>query len=216
MRVVAVPVKSLDRTKTRLASVLSSDERAQLALAMLNDVLDACVAQPGWEVWVVSRQDEVLRLAHHRGARRVPEVGSTLRQAVAQAETQAGMEDYTDLAVVLADLPFATSDAVAAALRSSAAVAAAPAASDGGTNVLVRRPPSIIPSRFGRSSFAKHRAEAYRRGATFEPISNDELGFDLDRPEDLRTVLETEADTHTRVACLRMGLAERLQLRTPL
>ena len=211
MRVVAVPVKSLDRTKTRLASVLSSAERAELTLAMLNDVLDACLIQAGWDVWVVSPQDEVLRLAHSRRARPVHEVGSTLRQAVAQVEIEARTDDCTDLAVVLADLPFATSSALAAALGSSSSVAAAPATSDGGTNVLVRRPPSIIPVRFGASSFAKHRAEAHRRGVTFEPIANDELGFDLDRPADLRTVLEAETDTRTRAACARMGLAERLR-----
>ncbi len=216
MRVVAVPVKSLDRTKTRLASVLSPVERADLALAMLNDVLDACLPQPGWEVWVISRQDEVLGLAEHRGARALRETGTTLREAVRQTEAEARLRGCNELAVVLADLPFATRDAVATALAASASVAAAPATSDGGTNVLVRRPPSAIPARFGRSSFAKHRAEAYRRGLTFEPIENVRLGFDLDRPEDLATVLESERDTRTRAACHQMGLAERLRLEIPL
>jgi 2-phospho-L-lactate/phosphoenolpyruvate guanylyltransferase len=216
MRVVAVPVKSLDRAKTRLASVLSPEERAELAIAMLNDVLDACLPQGGWEVWVVSRQNEVLRLVERRGARPLQEIGTTLRQAVRQTEAEAHRRGCTELALVLADLPFATKDALDKALATSASVIAAPAASDGGTNVLVRRPPSIIPARFGRSSFAKHRAEAYRRGVTFEPINIAELGFDLDRPDDLVTVLETERDTRTRTACLQMGLAERLRLGIPL
>ena len=216
MRVVAVPVKSLDRAKTRLASVLSPEERAELALAMLNDVLDACLPQTGWSVWVISRQDDVLRLAQERGARPLPELGTTLRQAVRQVEDEALRQGCHELAVVLADLPFATRDALATALNSFAAVAAAPAASDAGTNVLVRRPPSVIPARFGRSSFSKHRAEAYRRGMTFEPIVTAELGFDLDRPHDLATVLDAEDDSRTRTACLRMGLAERLRVETAL
>ncbi len=216
MRVVAVPVKSLDRTKTRLASVLAPVERAELVLAMFNDVLDACLPQRGWEVWVISRQDEVLGLAERRGARALQETGTTLGQAVRQTEAEARLHGCTELAVVLADLPFATRDAVAHALTASATVAAVPATSDGGTNVLVRRPPSVIPARFGRSSFAKHRAEAYRRGLTFEPIESVGLGFDLDRPEDLAAVLESERDTRTRAACHHMGLAERLRLEIPL
>ncbi len=216
MRVVAVPVKPLDRTKTRLASVLSPPERAELATAMLNDVLDACLPQPGWDVWAISAQDEVLRLAEQRGARPLRETGSTLRQAVRQVEGQARDEDCAELAVVLADLPFATADAVAEVLGASAAVAAAPATSDGGTNMLVRRPPSIIPARFGRSSFSKHRAEAYRRGVTFESIQSTPLGFDLDRPADLAVVLDAEGGSRTKAACLRMGLADRLRVNTPL
>ena len=216
MRVVAVPVKSLDRTKTRLASVLSPHERAELAAAMLNDVLDACLPQAGWEVWVISAHDEVLALARQRGARPLQETGTTLGQAVRQVEAQARDEGCSELAVVLADLPFATRDAVAEVLGTSAPVVAAPATSDGGTNALVRRPPSIIPARFGRSSFSKHRAEAYRRGVTFESIDNSGLGFDLDRPADLAVVLEAESDSRTRAACLRMGLADRLRVNTPL
>jgi 2-phospho-L-lactate guanylyltransferase len=216
MRVVAVPVKSLDRTKTRLASVLSPLERAELAAAMLSDVLDACLPQAGWDVWAISAQDEVLRLAEQRGARPLRETGATLRQAVRQVEAQARDEDCAELAVVLADLPFATEDAVAEVLAASASVVAAPATSDGGTNVLVRRPPSIIPARFGRSSFSKHRAEAYRRGVTFESIESTALGFDLDRPADLAAVLDAEGGSRTKAACLRMGMAERLRVNTPL
>ncbi|HEX2088524.1 MAG TPA: 2-phospho-L-lactate guanylyltransferase [Actinomycetota bacterium] len=215
MRVAAVPLKSLDRAKTRLASVLSPPERRELAGAMLNDVLDACLPQAGWDVWVISPQDEVLRLAVQRGARPLPEFGTTLRQAVRQVEAQARDEDCAELAVILADLPFATANAVAAVLGSSASVAAAPATSDGGTNALVRRPPSVIPARFGRSSFSKHRAEAYRRGVTFESIDTGGLGFDLDRPADLVAVIEAEHDSRTKAVCLRMGLAERL-VNTPL
>ncbi len=183
---------------------------------MLNDVLDACLSQPGCDLWVISGQDEILRLAERRGARPLREAGTTLRQAVRQTEAEARLHGCEELAVILADLPFATPKAVATALGLSVSVAAAPATSDGGTNVLVRRPPSVIPARFGRSSFSKHRAEAYRRGVTFEPINSIELGFDLDRPEDLATVLESERDSRTRAACHEMGLAERLRLEIPL
>jgi len=91
-------------------------------------------------------------------------------------------------------------------------VVAAPAESDGGTNLLVRRPGSAIGARFGRSSFAKHRAEAYRKGLTFHEARLPELAFDLDRPADLERILAERPRGRTWQACRDMGLAERLRV----
>jgi 2-phospho-L-lactate guanylyltransferase len=216
MRIVAVPVKSLDRTKSRLAPVLSSSERARLAMAMFEDVLDACLNQQGWEPWVISRSEAVLQLANRRGVRPLAEAGTTLLQAIRQVEAGTRIIDCSDLAIVLADLPLLTTTALAMVLAQAEPVVAAPSISDGGTNVLVRRPPSIIRPRFGRSSFEKHRHEAYRRGVTFKSITGGDVGFDLDRPEDLVTVLGHDRETRTRTACVEMGLAARLRMDTRL
>jgi 2-phospho-L-lactate/phosphoenolpyruvate guanylyltransferase len=219
MHVLAVPVKPLARSKTRLASALSPDERAALTLAMLEDVLDACLTVPGWETWVVSRSPEVLAIATQRGARGLPERGSSLRQAIRQTETELAQGDAVDgsaevhqLAVVLADLPLITTRALSNALALPGDVVAAPAESDGGTNLLLRRPATAMAARFGRSSFERHRAEAYGRGLTFTEARIAELGFDLDRPADLVTLLSAHTSSRARSACRDMGLAERLRI----
>jgi 2-phospho-L-lactate/phosphoenolpyruvate guanylyltransferase len=213
MRVLAVPVKSLERAKSRLAPLLSPAERAALSLVMLEDVLDACLVQDGWEAWVVSRDEAVLEIGVRRGARPLPEKGGSLLEAVRQMEAEVAGRS-TELAVVLADLPLITGEALASALASGrrAEVVAAPAGSDGGTNLLVRRPPSVIPARFGRSSFAKHRWAARRARVAFEEIRVPELAFDLDRPRDLARVLAEGGAQRTRSACLEMGLPERLRV----
>jgi 2-phospho-L-lactate/phosphoenolpyruvate guanylyltransferase len=217
MRVLAIPVKSLERAKTRLASVLSPAERAALSLVMLEDVLDACLAQRGWEVWVVSRDEAALEIGVRRGARPLLEKGTSLLGAVRQTESEVvGRGGH--LAVVLADLPFLTPEALAVPLELGdasgrrAGVVAAPAASDGGTNLLLRRPPSVIRARFGRSSFAKHRWAARRARVPFEEVRRLELAFDLDRPEDLARVLTGRDAGRTRSACLEMGIPERLRV----
>jgi len=182
-----------------------------LTLAMLEDVLDACLAQPGWETWVVSGSTEALAIARKRGARSVAEERSSLIEAVRQAEADLHDED-DELAVVLADLPLLTADALSGALSLPGAVVAAPAESDGGTNLLLRRPPTAIAARFGRSSFEGHRQGAYRRGLTFREARAPELGFDLDRPADILALLATGASSRTQSACRAMGLAERLRV----
>lgn len=214
MRVLAVPVKSLERAKSRLAPILSPAERAALSLVMFEDVLDACTAQSEWETWVVSHDEAVLETGARRGARPLVEMGKSLLEAVRQVEAEMGARSHSssELAVVLADLPLVTAEALGSALALGTPVVAAPAASDGGTNLLLRRPPSIISARFGRSSFAKHRWAARRARVRFEEIRLLELAFDLDRPEDLARILTEGDEQRTRAACLEMGVPERLRV----
>lgn len=208
MRVLAVPLKRLDHAKRRLAPVLGERERAALALAMFEDVVDACLAQRGWEVLVVARDDDVLERIARRGARAVRERGSSLGAAIRQVESMLSPDD--DLGVVLGDLPFVTADAVASALEAPAAVSAVPAHSDGGTNVLIRKPWPSIAARFGRASFAKHRSDAHDAGVSFETIESDALAFDLDRPGDLAQVATAPGGGRAWRLALALDLGRRV------
>jgi len=215
MRAVMVPVRRLGAAKTRLAALLSASERAAIALAMAREVVAACAAQPGWETWVVSSDPTVLRLADRAGARAVPEEGTTLLGAVGQAERAASDSGAEALAVVLADLPWITPAALARVLEPEDPVVAVRAGSDGGTNALVRRPPGVVPALFGRASFARHERSATRAGLRVRRVDAEELAFDLDRPRDVRRLLEDGRGGRTLEVCLDMGLAERLDPRPP-
>ena len=208
MRIIAVPVKSLERAKGRLAEVLSPLERAALTLAMLEDVLDACDGVAGWHTWVISPDEAVLEVAARRRTRPVSEREPGLNAAVRQLEEDAAGADA--LAVVLGDLPLLHADALMRVFRTLGAVVAAPSDSDGGTNVLLRRPPGVIASRFGTESFRKHRDAAETRGLPFASVRDPSLAFDLDRPEDVRPLLAHGGRSRTVAACLEMRLTDRL------
>jgi 2-phospho-L-lactate guanylyltransferase len=210
MRVIAVPVKSLERAKGRLVAELTALERAALTLAMLEDVLDACMAIPGWQTWVISPDEAVLEVAARRRARPVVEEVPGLRSAVRQVGEEASGADA--LAVVLGDLPLLTAAALGRVLQTIGPVVAAPSESDGGTNVLLRRPPGIIPTRYGTDSFRKHVEAAEFRGVPVAAVRSPELGFDLDRAEDIPVLLAAGGRSRTRAACLEMGLPGRLSV----
>jgi 2-phospho-L-lactate/phosphoenolpyruvate guanylyltransferase len=213
MRVIAVPVKSLERAKSRLAQVLAPLERAALTLAMLEDVLDACLAMRGWQTWVISPDESVLEVSARRRSRPVVEEKTGLAAAIRQVQEEATEADA--LAVVLGDLPLLTAESLGRTLRTLGPVVAAPSASEEGTNVLLRRPPRVIPARFGTDSFRKHREAAELKDLPFAVVHAPELAFDLDTPDDIAQLLEWRRGSRTRESCLEMGLAERLNLRTP-
>ncbi|HNS37332.1 MAG TPA: hypothetical protein PKM01_06080, partial [Anaerolineaceae bacterium] len=71
-----VPVKPLRRGKSRLAGVLSEDERALLNMTMLGNILMTLTSVPQIDsVLVVSRDPAALALARDHGARTVQEEG---------------------------------------------------------------------------------------------------------------------------------------------
>jgi 2-phospho-L-lactate guanylyltransferase len=211
MRVVAVPVKSLSRAKTRLSPALTGLERGALTLAMLEDVLDAALSVPGWATWVVSPDEVALEIAAGRGARPIAEAKPPLANAIRQVEAKATEEGASALAVLPADVPLVTVDTLHEALRTLGAVVLARSADGSGTSLLLRRPPRAIPARFGPDSFRRHVELAQARGLPVSIVERRELSFDVDRPDDILTLLADGRRGRTREVCLQMDLGARLR-----
>ena len=211
MRVVAVPVKSLSRAKTRLSPALTGLERGALTLAMLEDVLDAALSVPGWYTWVISPDVVALEVAAGRGARPIPEAKPPLANAIRQVEAKAKQDGATALAVLPADVPLVTVDTLHEALRTLGAVVLARSADGSGTSLLLRRPPRAIPARFGPDSFRRHLELAAERGLPVSVVERRELSFDVDRPDDILTLLADGRRGRTREVCLQMDLGARLR-----
>ena len=209
VRVIAIPVKNLSRCKRRLSPALSPVERGALTLAMLEDVLDATLDLTGWQTWVVSSDEAVLEIAAGRGARAIPEERPTLLAAVRQVESEAIEGGATALAVLHADLPLLTRDALASALRTLGPVVIAPGKGEG-TNLLLRRPPRVIPASFGKESLSRHRVAAANRELPAAVVDRGELRFDIDYPDDVLDFLQMARDGRTRETCLELGLPSRL------
>jgi 2-phospho-L-lactate guanylyltransferase len=214
VRVIAVPVKSLSEAKSRLAPALTPLERGALTLAMLEDVLDAALALPGWQTWVISPDEAVLEIAARRSARAITEDKPPLANAVRQVEQEAVDAGADTLAVLLGDTVLVTPEALTRALHTLGRVVVAPDAAATGTNLLVRRPPRAIPARFGPDSYRRHLESAETKGVPAAVVELDELAFDLDGPGDILTLLQTRREGRTREVCLDMDLRSRIQIRT--
>jgi 2-phospho-L-lactate/phosphoenolpyruvate guanylyltransferase len=172
-----VPVKGLDGAKTRLAPVLSTEERAGLVLEMLERVLGACRDATVIRRTLLVTPDPGLARA---GTEVLADAGTGHADAVALA--LADPRARAGALVVMADCPLATAeslDALAAAARPLALVRS----HDGGVNALALRTVNGFRPAFGAPATE---TLAHARAAGIEPAVLDDpaLALDVDRPED--------------------------------
>jgi 2-phospho-L-lactate/phosphoenolpyruvate guanylyltransferase len=177
---VLVPVKRLDEAKTRLAEMLTADERADLMQELLAHVLTVVAEAGVGPVTVVSA--EPLELD---GTPRFDDSGLPWNDALSAAIEQVVREPV--VAIVAADLPLLTAEDVRALVGATPECGLAVArASDGGTNAVSMRPPGRVTTHFGEpGSAAVHERAAWLVGGDAHVLDRPGLAFDIDTPGDL-------------------------------
>ncbi len=194
-----VPVKPLRRGKSRLAGVLSEDERTELNRSMLVNTIKTLKAVPEIDmILVVSRDPAALALARDYEARTVledgsPELNTALRRASKVAQAYQAME----ILVIPADLPLVKPEDIQQFLKHSGTppeVIIAPDRRRDGTNALFINPADLIEFRYGNNSFNVHLDLAKKANARIEVVDMDTIALDLDLPEDLDYLKKLERE----------------------
>lgn len=185
-----VPVKPLRRGKSRLASVLSVNERAQLNRAFLLHTLEVLKQTPQLEqILVVSRDTAALALARKIGVRTLQEKGdSQLNLALQRATVLLQAYRVSHVLVLPADLPLLSVEDVEALLaagETTPVLVLAPDRHREGTNGLLMSPPGLVPYCHGPGSFTRYLAAAQEVNAPVTIIERPGLALDIDWPEDL-------------------------------
>jgi 2-phospho-L-lactate guanylyltransferase len=181
-----IPAKPYAESKSRLAPLLSPEERAALSRWLLLRTARLARAVVS-EVVVVSRDRALLADARAEGAWGLLETETGLNPALTQAARFTGEKGATGVLVLPADLPLLTArdlETILALGDTPPAAVIAPCRRETGTNALLVRPTDLIPFAFGPDSFAAHCAAA--RAAGVEPVvyRSPTIALDLDTPED--------------------------------
>jgi 2-phospho-L-lactate/phosphoenolpyruvate guanylyltransferase len=192
-----VPVKPLKRGKSRLAGILTEEERTQLNQDLLEKTLKTLSELKELDqVLVVSRDAHALTVARNYGARTVQEDGQPhLNTALARATVVAQLHATRGVLVLPADLPLLAAEDVLALIDraiQAPVVVIAPDRHHKGTNALLMVPPGLIEYDFGEDSFERHCERARQAGARLEIVDLPSLALDLDLPEDLEMVRKLE------------------------
>lgn len=189
-RRVIVPIRSFSRAKSRLASVLDSDQRLAVARACAERVL----REAGIERSVVVCDDpEVAQWATDLGVDVVSVASTGLNPALQEAVPRIlATWQPSDVVVVHADLVFPDALHDLDALlpgddAGSARVVVVPDRHRDGTNVLGLGSAVVARWRFayGPGSFRAHCDLARTLDADLRIVEHPDLAIDLDTPEDL-------------------------------
>ncbi len=188
-----VPVKPFRRGKSRLAGVLTEEERLDLNSQLLIHTVDTLKEISEIEhVLVVSRDQAALSLARAHGARTVQENGAPeLNVALTRATIVAKRYATRGVLIIPSDLPLISKEDVYAMLelvKDPPVVIVVPDRKKEGTNALLVCPVGLIEYDYGPNSFERHCQRARQAGARLEICELPSLALDMDVPEDLELV----------------------------
>jgi 2-phospho-L-lactate/phosphoenolpyruvate guanylyltransferase len=189
-----VPMKQLQRAKSRLASRLNAEERRNLALDMLVHVLQTLQApvadqsSPIAQTWVASSDPAILALASELGAWPLFDEASDLNGALEQARQAARAAGAGALLVVHADLPLlrpADVQAMVQSLIDGNDLVLAPDSAGEGTNAMGLLIDTPLAFQFEGRSFGRHLAAAAWQELLVSVVRSPTLALDIDTPESL-------------------------------
>ena len=179
---VVIPIRSFDAGKSRLGARLDAARRADLLLAMAENVVAAAGTMP---VAVVSNAREVRSWAATLGLVVLDDPG-TLDLAAAAGLGGAAAAGFGRVVVAHADLPLATNLAPVASDGLRPIVTAVPCHRDDGTPVLsLPAAATGFVFAYGPGSFRRHATAARVAGLAFRVRRDGRLGRDVDAPDDL-------------------------------
>jgi 2-phospho-L-lactate/phosphoenolpyruvate guanylyltransferase len=184
-----IPVKPLRRGKSRLAEILSEEERSRLNHHLFTHTIAVLLQVDAIsDILVVSRDSHVLTEAREKGVRTVTENGTPeLNNALRRASLFSNVFSTEGVLIVPADLPMLTPEDVTdflAQRTSPPMMVISPDRLRLGTNMLLIDPADLITFSFGTDSFERHSALAEQTGAEVIVYENERIALDLDIPED--------------------------------
>ncbi len=201
---MVIPFKN-QGAKSRLACVLTPQERQLLSFAMLKDVLDAVLgfgwatilSRPGLDAAKVGYDVEIL------------ESELDLNDALNAVIAGEAMQGWpSDILIVMADLALLTQNDVAGILNCRGDVVLCPGRG-GGTNMILIRTPEFRTCYQGLS-FPKHLACGQQAGLEVSVFESFRAGCDIDEPEDLTEVLlHGRGETRSLLEKMRFSVSEK-------
>jgi len=185
---LVVPVKPFAEGKSRLATVLSWQQRRGLNQYLFHNLLtQAQAAQVFTGVVVVGRDPQVLAEVTWAQVTFEQEEKQSLNEALEQGRRRALLQGAEAILILPADLPLLTVGDITQLYRLGQVqphMVIAPS-HDGGTNALLLHPPQMIPFAFGEQSFTRHCTLADKVRLPYRIYKSPSLSFDLDWPKDL-------------------------------
>ncbi len=221
-----LPVKRFSAAKQRLGASVGEEARAELARAMVADVLGALARSASLQLLiVVTDEPSVAMAAREQGAVVLADTADAGQSAAVEIGVRYALaEGIERVLCVPGDCPALDPHELERLMRrgrgssegrsrgaATAEVVIVPDRHGTGTNGLLLTPPDAIRPSFGPGSGARHRALARAAGASWRLERPPSLLLDIDTGEDLAALRERLAGTGTSAMQTRavLGRGER-------
>ena len=198
-----IPVKKFENSKSRLSPVLSVDERANMSSLMLDDTLSVLAgAQSFQQLVVVSGDKRAEKITIRHGAKFLHEEKERgVNSAVALADKYCSDQGADATVVIPQDLPLldAVDIAIACGLaeNESSCMVICPSLRYDGTNMLLRKPPSLMETYYDNNSYEAHIRAAGWLGVPVKLFFSKKLMSDVDTAEDARHLAKEAGSNKT-------------------
>ncbi len=186
---VIVPVKSIHNGKSRLAGVLSCEDRERLNLSMLTNLLQTLKDLDQITGVLTISQDKLVQdLTDSYGFNfHLEQKPYSLNNAIKTACKECLNMGASEVLILPADLPMINKHSLQIILEKNTdppVVVITPDRRWEGTNSLLINPNNGFEFRFGENSFFLHKEIAHALDYRVEIISDPGMELDLDLPED--------------------------------
>jgi 2-phospho-L-lactate guanylyltransferase len=209
---ILVPVKNLRNAKQRLATMLESSARSELAQAMLADVLHAIANYDADHVSLVTSDPFALDLANQHGFEVIRDDSNVSEtDAIEMASEICVSRGVQSTLVVPGDIPLIEAEDIRAIYDSAPPRGSVlvPSSDKRGSNAVLRRPGALFPLRFGSDSFMPHLATAIATDTSCVVLSLPSIGLDIDTPEDLQQLADAPGEKRSQLLARKFMLNAR-------
>lgn len=197
---VIIPVKKLKNAKLRLEGYLSQEQRAELSVIMLQDVLEVLsTSEVVTGITIISSEGSLAEVAKLYGADfLLTESDSGYSEDAAKAIDKVCQTHQDDIAIIPSDVPLlGHDDLIKLDEIHEQGVILCPAQADGGTNGLLFDSSLQMPLLFGVDSLERYRQKAAELDIPLRIERIAGLERDIDRVDDLIWVLERPENIKT-------------------
>ena len=198
-----IPIKGFKESKRRLSTVLSENQRKELVISMLSDVLRSVTETKSiTETVVISPDPEILNFAERWGIIPLLEKGPPeLNKAIVVARQFCMKEGAEAILVIPADIPLLKATDLSMLLkyrkkRLQEFVIICPSRNNG-TNALLLCPGNVIEPSFGEDSFTKHCEKAIAKNVPLKIVKSERISLDVDSPEIFKEIFRNGKGTKT-------------------
>lgn len=194
-----VPVKRFENAKTRLSSILGMEDRIRLSSLMLEDTMKTLSSVASLnQVVIVSADKRAEELATKHGINFLHEEKEKgVNSAIALADSYCIREAADATVVIPQDLPLLDaielSRACELAENENTCIVICPSLRHDGTNMLLRKPPSVIATFYDSDSYNMHLKAAIKHGIPVKRLFSASVMLDIDTPEDALQLAKEEA-----------------------